>query len=68
MQTKTYHVEGMTCGGCVASLTRALEVALPGLRIEVKLEGGEVRVEEPHDVAKVAAAVADAGYTWVGAA
>ena len=30
METTTYRVKGMTCDGCVRTLTRALEAALPG--------------------------------------
>ena len=66
MEAKTYRVDGMTCGGCVASLTRALQGALPGRHVEVTLEGGFVRVEAPHDAAAVAQAVGAAGFTYVG--
>jgi copper chaperone len=68
VDTKTYRVDGMTCGGCVASLTRALQHALPGLGIEVTLEGGLVRVQGSHDAAKVEQAVSAAGFTFVGPA
>jgi copper chaperone len=66
METKTYRVDGMTCGGCVASLTRALRAALPGRHVEVTLEGGLVRVEEPHDAGTIEQAVDAAGFTYVG--
>lgn len=68
MATKTYRVEGMTCGGCVTSLTRALESALPEANIEVELEGGLVRIEGAHDASKVEQAVDAAGYNFVGPA
>lgn len=67
-ETTTYRVDGMTCGGCVAALTRALQEALPGLAIEVKLEGGLVRVAGAHDAATVEKAVAEAGFTYMGSA
>ena len=66
MDSKIYRVQGMTCGGCTASLTRALRAALPGRQIEVTLEGGIVRIDGPHDAAKVEQAVNDAGFTYVG--
>lgn len=65
MSDSTYHVTGMTCGGCVASLTRALEAALPGCTVEVELDGGTVTVQGPHDAAQVADAVDDAGFELV---
>jgi copper chaperone len=68
VETKTYRVDGMTCGGCVASLTRALRAALPGLEVEVTLAGGLVRIQGAHAVARVERAVSDAGFTYVGPA
>jgi copper chaperone len=64
----TYKVEGMTCGGCVRSVTNALERALPGVKIEVTLEGGQVAVEGEHQAAQVQEAVEDAGFDFAGAA
>jgi copper chaperone len=66
MDTKTYRVDGMTCGGCVASLTRALKAVLPDRKIEVTLRGGLVRIEGDHDPKQVERAADDAGYTYVG--
>ena len=58
-------VEGMTCQGCVASLTRALQT-LPGVsRVEVSLERAEARVEaDPAQApeATLRTAVLDAGF------
>lgn len=58
-------VAGMTCQGCVASLTRALQ-SLPGVRtVEVSLERAEARIEADPALAPVAAlrsAVLDAGF------
>ena len=66
METKTYRVDGMTCGGCVASMTRALKNVLPDQEIEVTLQGGLVRVAGDHDSKKVAQAADAAGFTYVG--
>jgi copper chaperone len=65
MESTTLKIEGMTCGGCVKSVTRALE-ALPGVqKVEVLLEQGqaaltydETRVGAP----QFKAAIEDAGF------
>ena len=58
-------IEGMTCQGCVASLTRTLR-ALPGVSsVEVSLERAEARVEaDPVEAPEAAlhSAVLDAGF------
>ncbi len=66
MDSKTYRVDGMTCGGCVASMTRALKHVLPDQEVEVTLEGGLVRVEGDHDPGQVEQAADSAGFTYVG--
>jgi copper chaperone len=44
METTTLKVGGMSCGGCVKSVTGVLE-ALPGVgKAEVSLEKGEAQV------------------------
>ncbi len=65
MENASFNVEGMTCGGCVASVKRVLE-ALPGVsKANVSLNPGKASVE--YDPARVTAealrdAVASAGY------
>jgi copper chaperone len=45
METTTIKIDGMTCGGCTASVTRVL-VALPGVaKAEVQLTPGQATVE-----------------------
>ncbi len=65
MQTTTLKIEGMTCGGCVASVTRVLK-AVPGVEdAAVTLQPGEARVRfDPAraDPALLAQAVKDAGF------
>jgi copper chaperone len=69
METITMNVKGMTCGGCVASVTRVLK-AVPGVSdVAVSLTLGTAKVT--YDPAKTAApalrtAVEDAGYDVVG--
>jgi len=59
-------VDGMTCQGCVRSLTRALQT-LPGVTaVEVSLERAEARVQADPALATEAAlraAVLEAGFT-----
>lgn len=62
----TYKVEGMTCGGCAASVTKAIQRLSPALEVEVKLEGGRVTVKGEHDEAQVKQAVEEAGFDFAG--
>lgn len=65
METTVLKVGGMTCGGCVNSVTRILK-ALPGVQAaEVSLERGEARISfDPAraSVAQIRGAIEDAGY------
>jgi copper chaperone len=68
METITMNVKGMTCGGCVASVTRVLK-AVPGVdNVNVTLNPGAATVTyDPArtDRAKLRGAVVDAGYDVV---
>ncbi len=65
METVTINVQGMTCGGCVASVSRVLK-AVPGVdQVDVKLTPGQATVR--YDAAKVTvpalkSTIVDAGY------
>ncbi|MDO9244627.1 MAG: heavy-metal-associated domain-containing protein [Rhodocyclaceae bacterium] len=65
METTTIKVDGMSCGGCVASVTKVL-TELPGVaKVEVVLEPGQAKVDfDPAQVARAAlcAAIDDAGF------
>jgi copper chaperone len=65
METTTIKVSGMSCGGCVKSVTNVL-TALPGVgKAEVTLQPGEARVEfDPAQVTReaMARAIDDAGF------
>lgn len=65
METTVLKVNGMTCGGCVKSVTNVLK-ALPGVRaVEVSLARGEAQVSyDPAlvGVAQLKGAIEDAGY------
>lgn len=56
-------IGGMTCGGCVRSVTRVLE-AVPGVKTaNVELEKARARIEgEALDPATLIAAIEDAGF------
>jgi copper chaperone len=62
--TRTFTVQGMTCGHCVSSVTEEVQ-EIPGVeRVDVVLETGAVTVtsSEPLDDTAVRAAVEEAGY------
>lgn len=65
MENTSFGVQGMTCGGCVASVRRVLE-ALPGVsKVDVTLQPGQATVA--YDPTRVTAealrdAVQNAGY------
>jgi copper chaperone len=65
METVTLKVEGMTCGGCVASVTRVLKAA-PGVAdAVVKLDAKSATVTfDPvrTSVSALKSAIEDAGY------
>ena len=65
METTKLDVQGMTCGGCVASVTRVLK-AVPGVEeVAVTLRPGAATVTfDPArtNVAALRTAVEDAGY------
>lgn len=64
----TYLVEGMSCGGCVRSVTNAILKAAPGATVSVELESGRVTVDAAADEATVKDAVEKAGFDYKGLA
>lgn len=65
---KSYHVDGMTCGGCAAALTKAIQARQPEATVEVDLAAKRVTVEGVEDETAIASAVADAGFDFGGPA
>lgn len=55
-------VEGMTCQGCVNSVTKAIQRLDPGARVDVDLEHGRVHVVTKAQSVEVAQALDAAGY------
>ena len=65
MQTVTFNIDGMTCGGCVKSVTRLLEGVEGVEKAEVSLENKNAVVEfDPAQTnpAALIEAVEDGGY------
>lgn len=65
METLTLNIEGMTCGGCVKSVTRILESVEGVAKAEVSLEGKSALIEfDPAKTGAVALieAVEDGGF------
>ncbi len=65
METTIVKVGGMSCGGCVKSVTGVLEALSGVTKAEVSLEKGEARVDyDPAQVSREAllGAVAAAGF------
>ncbi len=65
METTTIKIDGMSCGGCTASVTKVL-TETPGVaKAEVQLTPGQATVEfDPAQVSRTAlcAAIDDAGF------
>jgi copper chaperone CopZ len=64
---RTYTVQGMTCGHCVASVTEEVQ-EIPGVEsVDVVLETGALTVtsSQPLDDSAVRSAVEEAGYQLV---
>ncbi|MBA4098635.1 MAG: hypothetical protein C0484_17950 [Rhodospirillum sp.] len=61
-------VAGMSCGGCVSSVTQAVSAAAPGAKVSVDLKSGEVAVDGTVSKQAIVSAIEDAGYDVVGEA
>lgn len=55
-------VEGMSCGHCIASVTKAVQALDAGANVDVELATQTVRVDTRAELADVKSAVADAGF------
>jgi copper chaperone len=63
----TLRVDDMTCGHCAATVTKAVESAIPGSSVVADPAGHLVSVFGTTDVERVKRLVAAAGYTPVEA-
>ncbi|MBT3238530.1 MAG: heavy-metal-associated domain-containing protein [Rhodospirillaceae bacterium] len=64
--SKTYNVNGMTCGGCANSVSNAIKAAASGAEVSVDLDSKQVTVSGVDDDGIVEAAVSDAGFEYGG--
>lgn len=55
-------VEGMSCGGCVRSVTKSVQTVDSNAKVEVDLASKTVRVDSQASLDTVRSAIADAGY------
>ena len=66
--SRTYRVTGMTCGGCVRAVTKAIERRQPGAEVTIDLATGLVEVAGAPADAEIRAAVETAGFEFRGVA
>jgi copper chaperone len=68
MESITIKIKGMTCGGCVASVQRALK-AIDGVHeVKVSLEQGQASIDYTPgrvNAARLSSAIEDAGFEVV---
>jgi len=62
-----FNVPDMTCGHCVASITRAVKAVDPAAEVKADVAGKTVTVESTVPAAAVAKALDAAGYSNTGA-
>lgn len=55
-------VEGMTCGGCVRSVTKSIQGVDSNAKVNVDLTSKQVRVDTDAELQAVTSAIVDAGY------
>ena len=61
--TIRYHVPEMSCGHCVAAITKAVLDVAPGARVDADLAMHQVTVTGATQGDKIQAAIKGAGYT-----
>ncbi len=61
-------VDGMTCGGCAASVKRAVQAIDANAQVDVDLPTKSVKVSTSAELEAVKTAVEDAGYDILSAA
>ncbi|CAL63405.1 putative Heavy metal transport/detoxification protein [Herminiimonas arsenicoxydans] len=61
-------VEKMSCGHCVNAVTKSVQAVDAQAQVEVDLAQRKVRVQSGAELAKIAAAIDDAGYPVISSA
>ena len=59
-------VTGMTCGGCVKAVTRAVQAKDSGATVAIDLPSGKVTIEGTVTRAQAEQAILDAGFGMAG--
>ena len=62
------HIQNMTCGGCVRSVTKAIQSLDPAARVEADPAAHTVVISSERSQSEIEAALAQAGYPAVQAA
>ncbi|WP_223494997.1 heavy-metal-associated domain-containing protein [Stenotrophomonas indicatrix] len=57
-----FHVEGMTCGGCARSVTKAIELVDPAATVSADAPSRRVQVQTSASEAQIIAALTEAGF------
>ncbi len=57
-----FDIEAMTCGHCVSTITKTVQLLDPQAKVDVDLSRKKVKVESTKDRAVIAAALTEAGY------
>jgi copper chaperone len=55
-------VDGMTCGGCVRSVTKSVQGVDGNAKVDVDLASKTVRIDSAASLERIRSAIDDAGY------
>lgn len=61
--SQSFRVKGMTCQGCVAAVSRAVQSVAPRAEVSVDLESGRVDVHGDANPRALIAAIEGAGFS-----
>ena len=57
-----FDIQSMSCGHCASTITKTVKKLDPLAKVDIDLAHKKVKVESSHDRARIAAALAEAGY------
>ena len=57
-----FDVQAMSCGHCVSAVSQTIKAMDPAARVEVDLANKKVKIESEESPARLAQALAEAGY------
>lgn len=63
---QTFHIQNMSCGGCVRGVTRAIQSADPAAQVHADPASRKVNILSEQPRAVLQAALTKAGYQAVG--